>query len=455
MKNTIALLLLAVTVSLFIPADAVAQKGRIIDTVKQLGSSPSPNEKPVVNALTNSDANRKDIDSRAKPDADQSTKYAYAVLIGVNQYRTPGFKPLTCCVNDMKALRNALVKAQFAKEQDIALLCDESDDAHKPTAENIRKHLDEVNAKAKPGDMVLVAFSGHGIALPMTTDNVTTFQSYLCPADAEIVYDGKKKEWNTGGTLIPIKELFDPAPAKAEVFKIAILDACRNAALIMDGNTVKSVNHTAAVPEELAQKSVESRTRIETELENALLEDVVFNENDLMSFDNLFRFSGCRRGQVSWEAPGTQHGVFTKFILEALSGKADEPMGTFGPNGQAIVGDGDGDISFFEVTSYVARETQKYAREVLGKTQKPSMCASETSAAIVIGYSPQKKVDFDKRTSLFAADQSSGRGLSIEQKLDRVNTVMSIINTASGGRFNWQRLVRDRIKLPSWVPYIL
>jgi uncharacterized caspase-like protein len=408
MKNTFALLSLAVTASLLIPADAVAQRW----------SRPQPQQRSV-------------IDAPAHPDADQpkETKsvYAYAVLIGINQYRTSEsdneleFPSLNCCVSDMTALRGALVDAKFAKKEDITLLSD-----NEATAANIRRCLDKVNAKAKPGDIVLVAFSGHGIALPVTKNGITTFQSYLCPADTKIVYDGDNKEWNTGGNLIPIKELFDPSADKEEVFKIAILDACRNTAPKVDGDIVKTANHTAAVPDErlVAQRSVKFRGGIIAHPEN-----VAFAEEDLMSFDNLVRFSSCRKGQQSLEDKKEGHGVFTKFVLEALSGKADEQTVTVDANGRKTVSNGDGEINFFELTDYVTRKTQDYVKEQYGEkfAQKPSMSASETSAAIIMGYTGEtrKNIDLDNRGTILAKKQSVGR-------LEQLQRVQSIVDTARG-----------------------
>jgi hypothetical protein len=389
MKNTIALLLLAVAVSLFISADAVAQVWR---------RSP-PQQRSVIDSP--------DTPAVSVTDKPTETKsvYAYAVLIGINQYRKPEsgneleFPSLNCCVNNMTALRNALVKAKFAKEQDITLLSDDDKNSlYKPTAANIQRCLKEVNAKANPSDIVLVAFSGHGIALPVTRNGVTTFQSYLCPSDTKIVYDEDNKEWNTGGNLIPIKELFDPSAEKEEVFKIAILDACRNTAPKIDGDIVKSANHTAAVPDEslVAQRSVKFRGGVITDPEN-----VAFAEEDLMSFDNLVRFSSCRKGQQSLEDGKAGHGIFTKFVLEALDGKADEQTVTVDNAGKTTVSNGDGEINFFELTDYVTRKTQDYVKGQYGGkfTQKPSMSASETSTAVIMGYTEvtRDKIDLDKQ----------------------------------------------------------
>ncbi|GHT11711.1 hypothetical protein FACS1894170_05640 [Planctomycetales bacterium] len=410
MKNTITLLLLAVMVSLFIPADAAAQRR----------SRPQPQQRAVIDSSANPDA--------GKPQEAQSV-YAYAVLIGVNKYRQPDsdneleFPSLKCCVNDMSALRAALVKAKFAKEQDITLLSDDSDGLHKPTTANIQRCLNEVNAKAKPGDIVLVAFSGHGIALPVTKNGVTTFQSYLCPADTKIVYDGDNKEWNTGGNLIPIKELFDSSVEKEEVFKIAILDACRNTAPTIDGDIVKTANHTAAVPDELlvAQRSVKFRGGAIVNPEN-----VAFAEEDLMSLDNLVRFSSCRKGQQSLEDKKEGHGIFTKFVLEALRGKADEQTVTDG-NGKKTVSNGDGEINFFELTDYVTRNTQGYVKEQYGGefVQKPSMSASETSAAVVMGYTgaTRENIDLDNRRTMLAKKQSV-------ERLEQLQRAKSIVDKA-------------------------
>jgi hypothetical protein len=223
--------------------------------------------------------------------------------------------------------------------------------------------------------------------------------------------------------LIPIKELFDLSVDEEEVFKIAILDACRNTAPKIDGDIVKTADHTAAVPDErlVAQKSVKFRGGVITNTEN-----VAFVEEDLMSFDNLVRFSSCRKGQQSLEDGKAGHGIFTKFVLEALSGKADKQT-ELDAKGNEIVIKGDGEINFFELTDYVIRKTRDYVKEQYGGkfAQKPSMSASETSTAVIMGYTGEtrKNIDLDKRGTMLAQKQSVGR-------LEQLQRAQSIVNTA-------------------------
>ncbi len=74
--------------------------------------------------------------------------------------------------------------------------------------------------------------------------------------------------------------------------------------------------------------------------------------------------------EVSQEDPQYGHGVFTYYLLRALSGAADGD------------GDGNGEVTVFEVFGYVNREVAK----ATGNRQHPKAKMEDADGAIVLSF---------------------------------------------------------------------
>jgi metacaspase-1 len=85
----------------------------------------------------------------------QSTSRKLALLVGINQYRT---QPLEGCLNDVDLQRNLLIHRFGFNPKDILVLPDAQ-----ATRQGILTAFDEHLIKqAKPGDVVVYHYSGHG-----------------------------------------------------------------------------------------------------------------------------------------------------------------------------------------------------------------------------------------------------------------------------------------------------
>src|SRR5919199_4004556 len=85
----------------------------------------------------------------------QSTPRKLALLVGINQYSS---QPLRGCVNDMELQRQLLIHRFGFNPNDIHTLTDE-----KATRQGILEAFEEHLIKqAKPGDVVVYHYSGHG-----------------------------------------------------------------------------------------------------------------------------------------------------------------------------------------------------------------------------------------------------------------------------------------------------
>ncbi|HEY9608463.1 caspase family protein, partial [Allocoleopsis sp.] len=119
----------------------------------------------------------------------QDTPRKLALLVGINQYpATQRFGNLKGCDTDVDLQQELLIHRFGFNPNDIVKLTSDQTPDKQPTRKNIltafEKHLIE---QAKPGDVVVFHFSGHGSRLPepdpiqaCRNDN---FNSTLVPAD--------------------------------------------------------------------------------------------------------------------------------------------------------------------------------------------------------------------------------------------------------------------------------
>ncbi|MGB6016520.1 MAG: caspase family protein, partial [Nodosilinea sp.] len=123
----------------------------------------------------------------------QGTPRKLALLVGVNQYPDPAVSDLYGCLNDVN-MQYELLKHRFGfKEADILRVTDNS--GILPTRANILQAFEEhLIQQAKPGDIVVFHYSGHGslvkdenaIRIEQCGDtNVENRNGTLVPRDAE------------------------------------------------------------------------------------------------------------------------------------------------------------------------------------------------------------------------------------------------------------------------------
>jgi len=239
----------------------------------------------------------------------------YAVLVGVNDYEK--CSDLRYCKADVTALREQLVKIGFDR-RDIAVLTD--GEAIRPSRRNILEQLDVTLRVADETDLIIVALSGHGAKIGG--------KSYFCPLDA--------RADDPEGTMIAVEELYDKLEKCPARLKIVLVDACRNKFLPVDSRPLAEQD-----------KSIDGFAKS--------LTDGVFPKGVAL-------LTSCTSGERSWEDSDFGHGVFMHFVLQGLSGKADQ-----------IGADGKKDkwVSLFELCDYVRSETKSHVLRTRRVTQRP------------------------------------------------------------------------------------
>jgi hypothetical protein len=195
----------------------------------------------------------------------QDTPRKLALLVGINQYPvSQRFANLQGCITDVDLQQELLIHRFGFKPSDILKLTSDEAPDKQPTRQNIltafEKHLIE---QAKPGDVVVFHFSGHGSRLPepdpIQACRKDNFNSTLVPAD---------DEKNGVAQDIMGRTLFLLMSALKTENVTAVLDSCYSGGGTRGNFRVRSIpgDGLKASPEEIAyQKRWSEQLQLSTE----------------------------------------------------------------------------------------------------------------------------------------------------------------------------------------------
>lgn len=238
----------------------------------------------------------------------------YALLVGINNYRpypeTPQLPPLSFAESDARKLAAVFRDSSKGNSAKVRLLLD---DAATKTA--IEAELRELAKRLGKHDTLVFCFSGHGF--PDSTGQATLIPS-----------DGKATDEETWLSLDNVQALVEKYSSNQGKL-ILILDAC------FSGQSAAGSRSFS-----LPGRKAPSQTRAPAPNgENVIL-------------------ASSANTQPSWEDAELGGGVFTTYLLEAISGKGDA--------------NGDGYLTLAEAYEYATSRVEIYARQ-RGKTQTPQL----------------------------------------------------------------------------------
>lgn len=273
----------------------------------------------------------------------------YALLIGVDQYpKYAGITPLEGPSYDVAALEKML--RQKWNFTNIKILVNET-----AGHDNILNAIRQLTEKVRPGDLVVIHYSGHG----------TSFFDVATKGFGMGMRTGAVVPYDLGDGLTPpypadkvlnqlivgskhLFPLFKELDAKADV--IVFFDAC------FSGNSAR------AIPT-LRPRSAPLANQIDLSSLNALVnsqvqQSVAKQDSDAWPYRNLVYFSAASRDEQAWEVGAAKiadgrktfdnrpHGVFTDSLLRGLDGAADL--------------DHNGEITYRELHAFIKGEIQTH-----------------------------------------------------------------------------------------------
>jgi sulfatase modifying factor 1 len=238
----------------------------------------------------------------------------WAVLIGVDDYQWA--RKLRFCGADVNGLAEQLVAAGFPKDQ-VYLLHDKvAESRYRPLKNNIDESFRLVLGLVEPNDLLVVAFSGHGVHLDG--------KSYLCPQDAKL--DDPQTLVSVDG----VYEMLEKCPAS---LKLLIVDACRNDPRPATGRSLTPEDAKAFVGE--FASSLEAPPH------------------------GILQLTSCAPGEIAQEDEELKHGVFMHFVLSGLTGQADA--------------DGNGRVSLTELYKFANVKTKNHVARKFFGSQRPGL----------------------------------------------------------------------------------
>lgn len=238
----------------------------------------------------------------------QPVKNRWALLVGINRY--VDYPLLRYCVKDVQALEKLLSQLGYT----VVSLHDQRvrDGRHFPTRNNIEAELFRLCETVEEDDLLLVHFACHG----KLVGKVEGKQPVLVAQDSR-----DTTLLRTGLPLIEVEEIMKSSRAKRLVL---LLDACHTGVEIGRGD----------------------------------LEDPEFIRNVYELAEGFAMIAGSTAQQITQESELMQQGVFTHFLLEGLSGKAD-----LGSKGFVTVND---------LSKYVLDRLRKWSVPSGARLQEPT-----------------------------------------------------------------------------------
>lgn len=252
-----------------------------------------------------------------------------ALLIGVNDYILDDhIGNLQYCVNDTIELNDILSNEQRGNFSAELLHSENENIKNQPTRSNIMSltHLLATNSRAN--DTILFYFAGHGFE--------KNGINYLLPSDSRLNI--------LSDSAIPLKWLKDTLGLSPARKKFMVIDACHSGSLL---------GRSCSYP------MSES-----------------FYEKMFAESEGFAILSSCKIGQLSYDYPEKNHGVFSYYLLEGLKGAADS--------------DGDGIITVPDSNNYVSKKLHEWSIDKQVQ-QNPTFDYRVSGDFIFVKIPPQDK----------------------------------------------------------------
>jgi hypothetical protein len=222
-----------------------------------------------------------------------------ALLVGIDQYRSPQLNDLQGCVNDVQRMKDVLTRRFGFAEADVTVLTDE-----RATRDAIIAALQALARAAEPGDIVVVHYSGHGATMrDVSGDELDGRDETIVPHDSREpgIFDLSDDELN--GLL---RELSRKTPNVT-----VVLDSCHSGSATRGGATVRQAPDDTRDPPAAPAPFAWSPRGISE------------GPDDLRPRDSRYvLITGCKPHQLSneFEADGRRFGALTYHLTRALDG---------------------------------------------------------------------------------------------------------------------------------------
>lgn len=249
----------------------------------------------------------------------------YALLIGINNYKSSNIRDLNYSEADALYLKDALIKYARYKPNNVKILLGNNATYHK-----IKQEIYWLGGVAERKDQVFFYFSGHGTRVDDTDGNEADgMDEAFCPFEtdtnnpASLILDDELGHWFR---RIKAKEI------------VVALDCCHSG-----GAAGRSLENDGSRGVEMVTKST-GRGLLD-------VDDDPYAKD--LTIANKFIMTASDADEQSYENPKLGHGVFTYYMGEGIRGNADL--------------DNDRKISATELYRYTRTKTLEFSKSMKGK----------------------------------------------------------------------------------------
>ncbi len=231
-----------------------------------------------------------------------------ALLVGINRYKVPG-ADLRGCLNDVKNMKSVLTRYYGFAEKNIRTLTD-----LQATKKAMQSEISKLTGKARPGDVLLLHYSGHGSNVPdRNGDEADVRDEILCPTDLDW-QDPLLDDW--------LRAQFDQLPAGVNF--TVIMDCCHS------GTNTRAIQPPDAkrierfLPNPLDLLATESGRRLRGAVRGNRAQLRGSKRGDIVNVNiPELLITGCRSTQTSADAHigNTYNGALTHSLAAAISSR--------------------------------------------------------------------------------------------------------------------------------------
>lgn len=237
-----------------------------------------------------------------------------ALLVGINQYPNA---PLKGCVNDALMMGHVLTDHfGFLPGAEMRLVVDD-----RATKKGILDRLEWLVEGARPGDVLVFHYSGHGAQVPdRSGDEIDALDECLCPVDFD---------WDDPLLDDQLGEIINSVPEGANL--TMLLDCCHS------GTGTRAIGTNVPMNMKRLTPPPDIRFRMVREIEvDTNLDDRSVNMRSFRSLEvrrigasaeqNGILIAGCRSDQLSKDAliDGDYHGALSYSLYQAIEQEGPE-----------------------------------------------------------------------------------------------------------------------------------
>ena len=248
-----------------------------------------------------------------------ATSSLHVLAVGINNYKNGAYN-LNYAQPDAKSFVEQISKNYDKIFKAINPVEIYNEDA---TKENIIKGFNQIIAKAKPEDVFVFFYAGHGSLDEEHKDADGESPFYFVPTDVTKIYGDPEQLQKKGLSANELRQYLTQIRSTKQ---LVLMDACHS------GGALKSMNVRAAGSDEKA----------------------IFQ---LARSSGVVTIASSGSKQFATEFDILKHGVFTYVLLEALNGKADN---------------GDSKVTVNEIKLYMEERVPELTKQYGGTAQYPT-----------------------------------------------------------------------------------